>query len=83
MNSGTTPKRQPKRYDVPPGLILDPNQRYTIPESSAILRQSNSRTWLQISQGKLQTIKDGGRTYITGASLIRRSTPPDTGTQAA
>ena len=83
MQSGTQPKRQPKRYDVPAGLILDPNQRYTIPEASAILRQCVAKSWRDIREGKLTPIRDGGRTYVSGASLIARSTTSDAGPQAA
>lgn len=78
MQSGS----QPKRYEIPPGLVLDERQRYAVPEASAILRQCESKTWRDIREGKLQTIKDGGRTYVSGASLILRSTP-SASTQAA
>ena len=76
-------RRQAKRYDVPPGLVLDPNQRYTIPEGAAILRQSVAKTWRDIREGKLQAIRDGGRTYVSGTSLILRSTTPDITAQSA
>jgi hypothetical protein len=66
-----------RRYEVPPGLMLDPRQRYDIREAAAILRQSVSRTWADIRQERLQAIRDGGRTYVSGASLIRRSAPSD------
>jgi hypothetical protein len=75
------PKR--KQYQVPPGLILDCNQRYSVPESAAILRQSVAKTWKDIREGKLQPIRDGARTYVRGAELIRRSTTSDAGPQAA
>ena len=52
---------------------LDPQQRYTIPEASAYLRQSRSKTYLDIGAGTLTTIKDGKRTYIPGTVIAERS----------
>lgn len=80
MDSGSTATKgaqHAKRYDIPPGLILDANQRYSIPEGAAILRQSVAKTWKDIRDGKLQAIKDGARTYLRGSSLIQRSTTSD------
>ena len=57
-------------------LKLDPLQRYSIPETNALLRQSNARTYQQIKAGELRVIKDGGRTYIPGSEIVRRSTLP-------
>lgn len=65
----------PKRKISPPGVV-DPNQRYTVPESSATLRQSVAKTYLDIKNGRLRVIKDGTRTYVPGVELIRRSTLP-------
>lgn len=81
MEGGISTK--PKRYEIPPGLILDARQRYDIREASAILRQSVTKTWKDIREGKLHTLKDGARTYVSGASLINRSTTSDAGPQAA
>lgn len=53
---------------------IDSNQRYTINETSAYLRQSRAKTYLDIGAGTLITIKDGRRVYITGTSIISRST---------
>jgi hypothetical protein len=85
MNSSIARKarRQPKRYDIPAGLVLDERQRYTIPEAAAILRQSVAKSWRDLREGKLTPIRDGGRTYVSGASLITRSTTSDAGPQAA
>lgn len=52
---------------------LDPQQRYSIPEASAYLRQSRSKTWVDIRAGTLMTIKDGKRTYIPGTVIAERS----------
>ena len=70
-------KRKSKRKSVAVPAIIDANQRYTIPEASAILRQCHVKTYRQISEGTLQPIRDDGRVYIPGSELIRRSTLPD------
>ncbi len=49
--------------------IVDPNQRYSIPEANALLRQSTSKTFQQIKSGELRVIRDGGRTYVPGAEI--------------
>jgi hypothetical protein len=59
-----------------PPPALDPLQRYSIPEANALLRQSNARTYQQIKVGELKVIKDGGRTYIPGSEIARRSAFP-------
>jgi hypothetical protein len=53
--------------------LLDPLQRYTVPEANALLRQSNAKTYQQIKAGHLRVIKDGGRTYVPGSEIVRRS----------
>jgi len=58
-----------------PPVLIDPNQRYSIPEANAILRQSRAKTYLDIGAGKLHVVKDGARRYIHGTELIRRSRP--------
>jgi len=73
-----------QRNSVPPTELrtklgppsLDPLQRYSIPEANALLRQSNARTYQQIKAGELRTIRDGGRTYIPGSEIARRSMLP-------
>lgn len=51
---------------------LDLNQRYTIPEAGAYLRQSRAKTYQDITAGKLPVIKDGKRTYIPGQAIAAR-----------
>jgi hypothetical protein len=65
-------KPLPKESTAP--LIVDPNQRYTLPVAVALLRQSMSKTYKDINAGALRTIKDGKRVYIPGTEIIRRST---------
>ena len=56
---------------------LDPQQRYSIPEASAYLRQSRSKTYMDIGAGTIVVIKDGKRTYIPGTVIAERSRAPD------
>ena len=53
---------------------LDPNQRYTIPESARYLRVSRAYVYQLIARGQLLSITDGKRRYIPGSQIIRRST---------
>lgn len=52
---------------------VDVDQRYSIDEASALLRQSRSQTYKQIESGDLSVIKDGRRTYVPGSEIVRRS----------
>ena len=52
---------------------LDANQRYSVTEANALLRQSRAKTYLDIASGALHVIKDGRRTYVPGSEIIRRS----------
>jgi hypothetical protein len=65
------PRAAPKR--VPRPLLIDPNQRYTLAETHAVLGHSHVKTFQEIKRGTLQTIKDGRRRYVLGSELIRRS----------
>jgi hypothetical protein len=57
---------------VPRPSVIDPNQRYTLAETHAVLGQSHVKTFRDIKRGVLQTIKDGRRRYVLGSELIRR-----------
>lgn len=52
---------------------LDANQRYTIDEASAYLRQSRAKTYQDISSGALHSITDGRRRYVPGWAIAERS----------
>ena len=52
---------------------LDPNQRYAVEEAAAYLRQSRAKTFNDIRDGKLASLKDGRRTYVPGWAIVRRS----------
>jgi hypothetical protein len=54
---------------------LDSAQRYSINEASALLRQCRAKTYQDIAADRLEAFKDGRRTYVTGRSIIARSTP--------
>jgi excisionase family DNA binding protein len=58
------------RLELPP---LDLRQRYTINEACAYLRQSRTKTYKDIKDGKLEVIKDGKRTYVSGRAIAARS----------
>ena len=55
-------------------LPLDMNQRYSLAEAAAYLRQSRSKTYADIQAGKLPVIRDGRRRYIPGTAIAARST---------
>jgi hypothetical protein len=63
-----------KPVSAPP--VIDPAQRYSLNESAAILRVGIAQVFRDAKAGKLVTFKDGRRTYVSGAELIRRSRPP-------
>ena len=57
---------------------IDAAQRYSIAEIALYLRSSEWSVYRDIREGKLHVFKDRGRTYATGAELIRRSSAPNT-----
>lgn len=62
--------RNSRLQTLPP---LDERQRYTIAEAECYLRMSRSRLYQKIAAKELKTIKDGRRTYISGAEIARLS----------
>lgn len=56
--------------ELPP---LDENQRYTIVEATAYLRQSIAKTYEDIKAGSLDSFTDGRRRYIPGTAILARS----------
>lgn len=55
---------------------LDERQRYSITEAIALLRTSRSSLYKLIRAGKLRPIKQGKRTYLSGAEIARVSQTP-------
>ena len=62
-----------KKQEIAPLPPLDANQRYTVVEAAAYLRQSVSKTYMDAQSGRLASFQDGRRRYIPGAELIKRS----------
>jgi excisionase family DNA binding protein len=52
---------------------LDINQRYTISETCSYLRTSRARLYQHIATGKIRVLKDGKRSYISGAEIAAQS----------
>jgi hypothetical protein len=57
--------------------IIDLNQRYSLAEAVALLRQSPAKTYNDIKAGTLRVIREGRRTYVPGSELVRRSRLPE------
>jgi excisionase family DNA binding protein len=64
-------KKVPDRASLQPLSALE---RYTIDEAAAYLRMSRVTIYKHVSLGDLKVIKDGGRTYVPGSEIVRRST---------
>jgi hypothetical protein len=64
--------QKPKRFV--PDIRLEAQQRYSVTEAAGLLRQSLRKTWADIKLGRLSTVRDGRRVYVTGESIISRST---------
>lgn len=65
--------RTSHRTKPTPPTSIDPTQRYSLAEASAILRQSTGKTFQDMREGRLAVIREGRRTYVHGSELIRRS----------
>jgi hypothetical protein len=76
MAKGKSVKAAPDRRKVAPPIFIDPNQRYSINEATAALRQCRAQTYKDIKKGGLRIIRAGKRVYVPGTELIRRSTLP-------
>ena len=46
-------------------------QRNTVPESCEILRISRPTFYDRVRRGLIRVVKDGGRSFVTGAELTR------------
>jgi len=65
------PRRKRTRRVAAP--TFDERLRYTMDEASALLRQSVAKTWVDAKQGRIALLRDGGRTYVPGSEIARRS----------
>jgi hypothetical protein len=55
---------------------IDQQRRYPIPIAAAYLCISRTKLYNDITAGLIATIKDGGRRFIPGSEIVRRSTLP-------
>jgi hypothetical protein len=55
---------------------LDTAQRYSVPEAIRYLRSSRRSVYELIACGKIRPIKEGRRTYISGANIAALSQAP-------
>jgi excisionase family DNA binding protein len=55
---------------------LDTNQRYSIPEAAQYLRVSRATLCNYIAAKSIETIKEGGRRFVPGAEIARKSAVP-------
>lgn len=55
--------------------------RNTIEEAAAVLKVSIPTLYRRVAQGLLKTTKDGGRTFISGAELVRYMAACDVSSQ--
>lgn len=73
--SQTEPQERVSRLDerrAKRPAVIDPNQLYGVDEYAAARDQSRAGAYKEIGAGKIQTVKDGRRTKILGAEIIRR-----------
>ena len=54
---------------------IDPAQRYNVDEAAEYLRQSRGKTYKDIAAGRLLIVRDGGRVYVPGTEIVKRSSP--------
>jgi excisionase family DNA binding protein len=69
-------RRQSKPNSAPPPPF-DERLRYSIKDVCWLLRTSKPSVYGLIRAGRLTTFKDGRRTFVTGASIVRASAPPE------
>jgi hypothetical protein len=63
------------KQGIPP--TLDQSQRFIVDEAARYLRIAASTTWLRIREGKIQVIREGGRTFVPGTEIARLSRLPE------
>jgi hypothetical protein len=62
-----------KHKRLPP---LDLNQRYSIPEALDYLRISRGLLYKKVRDGKLELIRECGRSFVAGQTIAELSRPP-------
>lgn len=66
--SRTTSKKPGDKPVVP----FSPALRYRVDRAAPLLDQSVAQTWLDIREGRLRVIREGGRTFVPGSEIVRR-----------
>lgn len=85
LKSRTRKKLPTTALPAPPSNI-DPVQRYSLRESAATLRISMPALYVRMAEGRVNVVRDGGRTFILGSELINyagKSTTDDKSRPAA
>ena len=52
-------------------VLIDANQLYSINETAAALDKSRAGLYRDIAAGRIRVLKDGSRTKVRGAEIIR------------
>lgn len=73
-----TPETRQRHNTPQPVTFFSPDLRYSITEAAHLLRQSVSKTWVDVREKRLAVIREGGRVFVPGAEIVRRSSLPQT-----
>ncbi len=68
--------RYPKPPEPPTLPHFNPLLRYPIAVASKFLCQGETKTFADIKAGRLNVIREGGRTFVPGAEIVRLCAPP-------
>jgi len=66
-------RKSPQPAPLP---VLDAHQRYSVEEAIALLRTSRRSLYELIADGRIRPIKQGRRTFISGATIAALSQSP-------
>jgi hypothetical protein len=73
----TAPTPAEVRRNTPqPVPFFSRELRYEVTETAWLLGQSVPKTWIDIKEGKLRVIREGGRTFVPGSEIARRCALP-------
>jgi hypothetical protein len=62
--------------NTPPLPPLDLQQRYSVAEALAYLRISRAPFYQAVKRGDIPLIKQGKRSFVSGATIAKLSAPP-------
>jgi len=74
-STGKSPRKPRAPKPLPP---FNPLLRYTIDEAAGFLKSSRPSIYKDLHAGRLESIQEGARTFITGRSIAARCAPPET-----